>query len=993
MFDADTKLRLGSGLLIGLLLLVALPAVAQTTGATLTGTVRSQAGGAVAEAMIRARSADNGAVRQTESDAQGRYRFVLSPGSWVVHALLPDGGISAPQVVRLRLQETIQLDFAVAQGATERVRVTAAPPLIDRRETAGGLRVAGSDAEALPLGGRAITDLALLDSSVRQAGAGNYAGERGAAFSVNGQSGRSNSFLVDGLDNNDATSGTTLNSYFSQQVIEEFVLLTHQYSAEFGRASGGLLNIVTKRGSNEHGWSAFVEGSSASWNEPGTLVESLPDRGASDDATSRVQAGFTVGGPIRKDKSFYFVAYEHREQDHLVPFTGIDRDGIQGGRLAAPTKNDSLFFRADMNLGSSNTLMLRLSADDSFGDGINVGGVNTPETGFSIDEQDLQFAGAVTTIVSPRMLSETRFLVSTSEFEQNATSDLPGVSKPSGVYGGNVLNYQLRTEDKFQLVQNLTWTQGAHTMKFGVDLTYSSTDVHVRFNPNGNFIYDYDFEGDIDLGGCVGGSISEALAHEPDGSFECTGGTANIFSYPKVYTLVQGEPRNELNDTSIALFAQDKWSSGDRWVLDYGLRYDVSSYELPSSARVDSLVPNGGAKRDTDNLAPRFGFTFTPAKNGKLVVRGGAGMFYDKLVLAFPAVSAVTSDTKILLNFPQGFAQEHILPGKVEEDGPPFVVEIPAFTMQFSTGTELETPYTIQSNIGIEYPLTKFSAIRADYVHARGYHQPIMKDLNPVLGLIDPLGPACWDPGVVIEPDRDVGIPCHGPDPNLGSIAAVVTEGRSWYDGLDLNYRWQRDDQWVRASYTLSESEDMGFDPLKGGIALPPDSNNLSGERGRSDGDREHRLVLSGESPVGWWGVRATGILQFSTGQPFNVTTGQDDNTDGILSDRPPGVGRNEGASSSIDAINEVRDQPVVALDPITRLEEEEFFQIDLRLTKAFPVGDGNGAWQAFFQVINLLDTENVGQIEGRAISPDFGRTVALAGPPRTLEVGLRIGF
>ena len=215
--DRAKRQGIRHGLLAASLLLCALPALAQTTAATLTGTVRAEAGGAVSGATIQARSASNGAVRSTESDARGRYRLVLAPGEWIVHAILPDGGISDTRSVRLRLQETVQLEFAVSRGPSEHVRVTIAAPLIDRKETAGGLRIAGSDAEALPLGGRTFTDLALLDSSVRQAGAGNYVGERGAAFTVNGQSGRSNSFLVDGLDNNDQTSGTTLNSYFSQQ--------------------------------------------------------------------------------------------------------------------------------------------------------------------------------------------------------------------------------------------------------------------------------------------------------------------------------------------------------------------------------------------------------------------------------------------------------------------------------------------------------------------------------------------------------------------------------------------------------------------------------------------------------------------------------------------------------------------------------------------------------------------------------------------------------
>jgi hypothetical protein len=123
------------------------------------------------------------------------------------------------------------------------------------------------------------------------------------------------------------------------------------------------------------------------------------------------------------------------------------------------------------------------------------------------------------------------------------------------------------------------------------------------------------------------------------------------------------------------------------------------------------------------------------------------------------------------------------------------------------------------------------------------------------------------------------------------------------------------------------------------------------------------------------------------------VTTGQDDNLDGILSDRPEGVGRNEGQESSLAAINAVRDQEVVELAPIAALPEEpSYFQVDVRVSRPFALDDRmSGSF--FLQVFNLLDRENVGLIEGRAMSPDFGEPISLAGPPRTLEAGLRISY
>jgi len=995
---------------LALLALAAGPSAAQTAGAALTGTVRDESATPVAGAVVQARAAATGAVRAATTDERGTYRIeLLAPDSWTVVARLADGSISAPRAVRVGLQQTMRQDFTVEREAAERVTVRAESPLVDRKTTGAELRVESAQLDGLPLAGRAFTDLALLDASVRQAAPGNFYGERGSVFVVNGQSGRSNAFLVDGLDNNDQTSGTALNAFFSQQVIQEFVLSTHQYAPEFGRASGGVLNIVTKRGTNQRRWDAFFQGTAADWSAPGSFVEDLPATAGQRATDARFQGGFSLGGPLRQDRAFYFLAYEHQGGDQVQPYTGVDRTGAAGGRLEAPRSDDNLFLRTDFNLGDAHTLMLRLSADDRSDDGVNVAGIVTPEAGFTIDERDWQLAGSLTSIFGPRLIGETRVLAGTSRFDQQARSSLTGVTRPSGIFGGNNLNRQQRDERRFQLVHNLTWQRGPHRFKFGADVTHSITEVGARFNPRGNFLYDYDFP--FQLGDCsdVGAfdvilaeQAADAAGVEFDGRVPCSGDAngnqipdepANIYSYPLVYALIDGQPRTTLRDTRLALFAQDQWEINPRWLLDYGLRYDVSSYHLPASARVDSVVPNGGAGRDTDNLAPRLGFTYLPAN--KLVIRGGAGVFYDKLVLAFPAVAAITSGTQVLLSFNQGFAFEWNEQYVDEQGSAGLLADLQELAesfdqliMRFSTGTRLDTPYSVQFNIGLERPVGAHGALRADLVRVEGRRLPLMKDLNPVSGLVQ-LGLDCTAEN--IDPNLEIGLPCHLADPATGSIAAVVSEGRSWYTGLDLNWRWRRDDAWFRASYTWSRAEDLGFDPLKGGIALPPDSTNLRQERGRSDGDRTHRFVLSGELAT-LANLRLSGVLQLASGLPFDVTTGQDDNLDGILSDRPAGVPRNAGEDASLEAINAVRDHPVLSLAPIQGLDEPSLFQIDVRLARPFALRGGRGDGELFIQVFNLLDRENAGLIEGRAISPNFGHVIGLAGPPRTVELGLRLG-
>ncbi len=995
--------------LLGTVLLGA-PVLAQTAGSILRGTVRLEDGKLAAGAIVQVRSESTGAVRVTITDDEGRYQLPALPvGAWTVVARTTEGGVSESVLVELRLQESSVQDLRVGRGVTERVRVSANAQLIDRKETGGRLSIHAEQVSVLPIPGRAFTDLALLDSSVRPAAEGAYFGEVGSVFVVNGATGRSNTFLVDGLDNNDLTSGTALGSFFSQQVIQEFVLLTHRYSPEFGRATGGVLNIVTKQGTNQRRSEGFIEGALPSWGETGDFIEALPPSGTDQTRSRRFSAGFNLSGPIKKNKAFYFFAYEHLDSDNLIGYTGIDRNGSPGGRFSAGGSGDNLFARADFNLSPSNRLMLRASYDDRKNEGINVGGLFTPEAGFLIKEKDLGFAGSLTTIASPRAVFETRFAFSKSTFDQKANSGLSGVTRPGGIFGGNPLNYQLRKEDKFQIVENLTWASGDHTWKIGLDVTKSQTDLDARFNPNGGFLYDTDipFEpgdcGDINV---IDVAIARTSTFYPmvvcDGipNFDDDGDgvidePAIITSYPVVFSYVMGQPSSRFDDTKYGFFFQDSWQATPKLFLEYGFRYDYSTYKLPSSARVQSTIPNGGAGTDGNNIAPRFGFTWTPAAGSRTVIRGGVGLFYDKLVLAFPAVSAVTSGTQIGLYFPRGLADEitEVDVDTMGVDALPGLFFLPQLTLRFSTETELDTPYAVQANIGIDIPTGRFSAFRTNLTRSEGYRLPLLKDLNPVIGLFGP-GGSCPDN---LDPDLDEGIPCHGNDPAVGSIAALATEGRSWYSGLDIGWRYQGQTAWVDASYTLSRAEDTGFDPLKGGVSIPQDSVNfVVTERGRADGDRRHRAVVSGDLPV-WRGFRVSGVLTWSSGLVFNVTSGTDINVDGILTDRPPGVHRNAGEDTDLAAINAFRlsdDNPNPNTRvPITRLDEPTFAQVDLRIHRPFVFKDGRGTGDVYLQVINLMNRENIGLIDGRIVSGNFGNGIMLAGPPRTIVTGFKIGY
>lgn len=975
-------------------------AQAQSISAHLSGVVRTEDGTPVADSTVQARATTTGIVRTTLTDEQGRFVFdALAPGRWEIVVTSPAGQPSGAQTVVLGVGQRAQLEFQVLGELREQVDVSSETPLIDASRSWNELRVSRETVDDLPINGRTVTDLALLDSGVVATPAGTLYGERAAVFALGGQSGRANAFLVDGLDNGDRASSTTLNSYFSQQVIKEFVVLKHQYAAEFGRAGGGVMNIVTQRGDNQRRTEFFVQGTSPSWNSAGDFTSSLP-RGSGDVSVGRRAAGFTSGGPLHKDESFYFVAFEHQTSDDIYPFAGVTRDGTSGGLLRAPNRDDNLFVRTDWNLTPSTFLMVRLSADRRRSSGLNVEGLFTPESGFSLKERDAQLAAALTTVISPRAVHELRFLVGTSRFDQTANSTRPGVERPSGLFGGNNLGAQLRNESRVQLLDNLSWIGGTHTLKFGIDLLRTRTKVTTRFNQNGNFLYETDrgFEPG-DCGDLLASDVRAVADKNGDGTEDedyspfttpipCAGvpgvdddgdGTTDepgfVGTYAKVFTLIEGTPRATFDDTQVALFAQDSWQVTPNLLLDYGLRYDLSTYVLPKTAQVASSIPNGAAGRDSNNVAPRLGFSWRPGGAERILVRGGAGLFYDKIPLGFPAVSAITSGTQIGLLFPQGLTFE-ITEGVVEQLGIDLIKQGLIFpenlTLRFSTGTELDTPYVSQFNLAADVALGRHGVLFADVVRALGYHQILLRDLNPVVGK-DPLG-----------------IPIHR-DGSVGSIAAIVSEGRTWYTGATVGYRFQHGTSWGNASYTWSQALDLGPDPLKGGISLPPDSDRLAAERGRADTDRRHRVVLAGGIRLPWWDLKLASTIQYASDLPFNVTTGRDDNLDGQTNDRPAGIGRNSGETTPLGPVNRLRAEE--GLDPVRKLNEVDFLQVDLRVARPITFGAAKGHGELFVQVFNLFDRFNGALVDGRIVSHRFGQPLGLAGPPRTLELGLKFGF
>ena len=1013
-----------------LILLLASPAAAQSVSSSIRGRVTDDSGRGIAGALVQAVDRGSGGARSVETEVDGQFQLLLlKPGVYDVSVDAAGFVHGAARGVDLPLGATIVLNFALRVVLEEHVEVTAQPPVVDPSTVSLGLRVDQETLQSLPLNGRSFTDLALLDSAVRPSAPGIFFGERGSILTLNGAGARANAYLVDGSDNNDFVLGARNNAFYSAEVIQEFQLLSDSYSAEFGRASGGVLNIITRSGTNDFQGSVFTQFTGEAVNGSSEIVDEAPFLDGGQDGLNRQQFGFSVSGPLVRDRAFYIASYEGSRQDDVIGYTGTTRDLVHGGTFLAPGDGNSFFLRTDFQLDQSNYLTARFSYGNGTVDGVNVLAQYTPEAGHSIQEQDFQTALSLKTVFGPSLFNEARLSFSDATSLQTANSERPGVERPGGVFGGNDLNERDQEERHIQFVDNVTWVEGRHALKFGIDVSVVEARIATRFAPNGVFSYTTDrpFEpGDSGLGiraecggnppDCSPNSIGEpGFDDDHDGTVDEAGdgaagtgvpnvdddgdGTideaADFGTYAQIFRLIEGKPEVTVDDGVVALFLQDDWIVGPDLNLSFGLRYDLETFELDEDFAIASFIANGGAPRDDNNLAPRFGFTWMPTEGRNLVVRGGAGLFYDKVVLGFPSIAAITSGQRLLLGFFQGIGFP-FTEDTVEQYGLDFVIreggllDISADTLavRFSTGDTLDTPYTAQWNIGFDRALGDGHVLGVNYVHSRGYHVPLFRDLNPVIG---------EDPSIN-------GLPVHL-DTSVGSIIAIETMGNTWYDALQFRFQDAKGPLRYLISYTFSKSMDEASDPLRDGISIPQDSSNISGDRARSDNDQRHRAVFSATWDTPFWEIRFSPVVTFASGSPFNVTLGVDANicpaagtpgrydeciADGFNQERPDGVPRNSGDKTSLAAINAARAD--LGLAPYTgELEEPGFFQVDLRISRAF--GDGPRSLETFLQVFNLLDRDNLGLVDGVVSSPTFGEPLTIVGPPRTIELGLRFGF
>src|SRR5215831_4472581 len=629
------------GLLLAALMALLASAVAlgQTPTATLSGVVKDASGALVPNVKITAKNASTGATRDAMTDSEGRYSLTnLGPGQYEVRAERAGFKTAAQSGVILTVGGAAVLDLTIQIGeVSEIVEVKQDEPLIEPTKPESSRAVNELSIESLPIIGRNFVDFAKLSSGVApgrentgggafkepDTGVGSAAAPR---LTFGGQSELSTLILVDGVDNIQTFTGLPRVTP-SQEAVQEFRVLNSTFRSEYGRALGGFVNIVTKSGGNRYNGSAYFFGMNDALNAKPILTGGNP-------ALRQNQYGATLGGPLKKDKIFFFGNYEGQRRDESNKFSSVILNNLDAINVTkrffglTPEVNDLLrsndydgfLTKLDYKLTNTNDLSFRYNLLDSTTEGfLGGGGRASPASTTARNNRtfDQSFVVSETALLGRNLVNEFRVQGARRSF------DFPSVLKEPDFEVSNLLitgkstsDVDFYREDRVQASDNLNIVSGRHTFKFGGDIN------HIRNLAK----WDLFFPARVIFANLGGAGVAGPtfLNQTPVVFwFPLVNGQTTRPALPVPFTQdvpdsIAPVTNTRIGHNSYGFFGQDEWRATQKLTITFGLRYD---YETYPSAFV--------TRNDLNNVQPRIGLVYSP--NSRTVVRGGFGIFSDRL--------------------------------------------------------------------------------------------------------------------------------------------------------------------------------------------------------------------------------------------------------------------------------------------------------------------------------------------------------------------------
>lgn len=902
---------------------------AQTTTGTILGEVKDTTGGALPGVSVTAVNRANGARRETVTDMLGTYRFTaLPPGSYDISVALAGFKAVTRTDVRLPINSQVNVPFSLEMASlSETVTVTETAPLVDTTEQVVRTLIETKQIQSLPLKTRDFLDLTMLAPGVVSDQA-SASGGNTDSISFGGMNENYKSVWLEGIDFNDEVTGggSSLSSAtriaLASETIQEFQVMANSYSAEFGRSASGAINIVTKSGGNDVHGSGFYFRRDDAFDKPNYFAEDVPP-------FKIEQYGATVGGPIRQNRLFYFGSWERRNNNRSaqvnIPLAIRDFVASLGydARTDIPvTADENNYFAKATYLASQNhTVNFTYMYDHRDLLNQQVGGDSAGDHGYDDKRRAWLVIGNLTSVLGSNMVNELRLSASHQSLDrvlQAGTVSRPELRFPTVQFGQASNVPQGRTQDNYILTNATSLhfvARGTHDLKFGFEANIVPTTSTINQSFNGLFEFSSDRPVDPADPGTLPFRFTQGI--------ELRGRLAALNRDVSIYST----------------FVNDQWRPSNRLTLNLGVRYDfqfwrgdLNGQDVPSDIPIEEFwvrhmvgdlrgqnfkpVPN-----DLDNIAPRLGVTWDPAGDGRTVVRGGYGMYYDQIntttlrsvVGGYPGfiTTQIANDARSGARIPNDFFPNLPTTALPEAQGSSFRV----------ASATAESPFTHQATVGATRQLGADYALSFDYVYMRGEHFPVTLNVN------------------ARRPDGTFPLLDSGLRLLLYDDAAPIRIHQAQFR-LQKRFAGRLG---FLVGYTLGSAKTIADN------GTPSNKYDLMSDYGPSNNDVRHRFVgnVIYELP---YAIQVGGIVTANSAPPYNITTGVDLNRDGDNNDRPDGVGFNAARGDS-------------------------FFQTDIRVSKKFQFG-GDVQAEVLWEMFNVFNTVNFNNYQGnQSAQPGFTST------------------
>jgi len=967
----------------------AVPAFGQFATAEFNGSVVDQSGGALPGVTVTVTEETTGLVRTVVSNDTGRFVLLaMPPGRYTMRAELAGFQTQTRPGVGLGVGQAITITFTLPVGTlTDQVTVTGEAPLIEVTQTTVGTNMTSQDIESLPMQGREqMALMQLVPGLTPNLTAGSF---EGTNYSANGRETQSNLFLVDGVHNKDDRSMAFAQARVTVDTMAEYQVMTHDYGAEYGGASGVIVNAVTKSGTNQFRGSGFYYKQDDKLNATNYFTklagEKKPESGND-------VVGGNIGGPILRNKLFWFFNYERTWLQEALALT-FPAEAAPLAVSYSDTYDVNLtnyFGRVDYQATPSNNLSFRMVYGPNDGVGENAESEQSTRENYRWERApgEMLASGQWTVVIGSRMLNE---------FKLSTTREVLLIGDRrvfNDAFNDNPFDIDGRV---------ITGFGGIEPMDFGSMQQHADYRAGPRAAIDGNFIVANTFTEQftytpgnhtvkVGVGASTNGGTS-VVASNQIGTFTFAGNRpfdlANTFTYPNRFTIRLGENFIPVEDWRTNTYVADKWQATSKLTLNLGVRYDYQ--------HITPLTKTG--------FQPRLGVAYAPTSN--TVIRGGFGKFYE-----FPAISVLSNlfSARVIapaFTFDSGednAADRGQLPAHpcLRPDGraghavisAACRAQLVAFGDQIAAGRlynsepilpgERRLGYLWAYSVGVERQLLPNVAVRVDYVGNVGRDQTGRIDINegPLgpNGRVTRLGVNGFDPTGTLIPAEARGV-------NFRRVLQYQTRDafNSDYHALELSAEKRMANRWSgRLSYTLGRARDV---KVTGTLIEKRvhDDRNPRLDYGLANLDNRHAFT-AGSNWQAWRGLGVGATFSYYTGNPANETVGTDVNgdNDGANFDRPM-RGRDDATRpivSKVDANGTAIRNGIKGSDKVLLNLRLQYV---LRQAAARTLG-------FYWEIYNVTDRTNFDNPIANRRSPNFN-TPVVADEARSMQLGLRYTF